>query len=56
MILVFVATAFAGPIEPEKALEIANSFWSSSVSGKKAVRLQLVHDNEMAKSGSRQTI
>ena len=56
LILVFVATAFAGPIEPEKALEIANSFWSSSVSGKKAVRLQLVHDNEMAKSGSRQTI
>lgn len=29
LILFFAITAFAGPVDPEKALEIANSFWKS---------------------------
>lgn len=54
LILLFAVTAFAGPVDPDKALEIANSFWSdNSLSGKKAVTLQLAPDNRMSKSGSR---
>ena len=56
-ILFFVATVFAGPVDPDKALEIANSFWrGNSLSGKKAVTLQLAPNDAMAKSGSRLTI
>ena len=54
LILFFAVTAFAGPVDPDKALEIANSFWkSNSLSGKKAVILQLATENGMSKSGSR---
>ncbi len=56
-ILFFAVTAFAGPVDPDKALEIANSFWkSNSLSGKKAVTLQLATENGMSKSGSRLNI
>ena len=56
-ILFFVATVFADPVDPDKALEIANSFWrGNSLSGKKAVTLQLAPNDAMAKSGSRLTI
>ena len=54
LILFFAVTAFAGPVDPDKALEIANSFWSNnSLSGNKTVTLQLAPDNRMSKSGSR---
>ena len=57
LILFFAVTAFAGPVDPDKALEIANSFWTNnSLSGKKAVTLQLASENGMAKSGSRLAI
>ena len=29
LLLTFAVTAIAGPVEPEKALEIANSFWKT---------------------------
>lgn len=57
LILFFAVTAFAGPVDPDKALEIANTFWTNnSLSGKKAVTLQLAPDNAMSKSGSRLSI
>ncbi|MBQ8694526.1 MAG: C10 family peptidase, partial [Bacteroidaceae bacterium] len=41
LLLIFAVTAIAGPVEPEKALEIANSFWRS-VPGLKQSELLLL--------------
>lgn len=36
LILFFAITAFAGPVDPEKALETANNFWESAPGASKA--------------------
>lgn len=52
--LVLSATALANPVEPEKALEVATSFWRSNAPKEKKSRiLRLSTDNLMSKSGSR---
>ena len=53
-LLVLSATVLANPIEPEKALEVATSFWRSNApKEKKSNILRLSTDNLMSKSGSR---
>ena len=52
--IVFAAIQIiAAPIDPEKALEIANSFWESNVSLKKNVQFQLLPAGESQKVSSR---
>ena len=52
--MVLSATVLANPMEPEKALEVATSFWKSNApKEKKSNILRLSTDNLMSKSGSR---
>lgn len=52
--IVFAAIQIiAAPIDPEKALEIANSFWERNVSLKKNVQFQLLPAGESQKVSSR---
>ena len=51
---VFVAIQlFAAPVDPEKALEIANDFWASKVSLKKSMQFKLVPAEGALKASSR---
>ncbi|MBE6285008.1 MAG: hypothetical protein E7093_00990 [Bacteroidales bacterium] len=52
LILFFAITAFAGPVDPEKALEIANSFWKSAPGASKAP-LRLYVGTGISKAPSR---
>ena len=45
----------AAPVDPERALEIANDFWASNVSLKKRVRFKLVPAEGALKASSRTT-
>ena len=57
LVLFFTTTVIAGPVDLEKALETASSFWNNnSLGGKKNVTLQLSTENIMSKSGSRLTM
>lgn len=47
----YVNIVFANPIDPEKALETANNFWTSQI--KKSETLILKSPEKMAKAGSR---
>lgn len=54
LVLLFLATSiFAGPIDQEKAFEIASSFWNSNPKLKKGVQLQPVHADKASKAPSR---
>ena len=52
LILFFTITAFAGPVDPDKALEIANSFWKN-IPGVKDAKLSLTVNEGPLKSASR---
>ena len=52
--IVFAAIQiFAAPVDPEKALEIANDFWASKVSLKKGMQFKLVPAESAFKASSR---
>ena len=52
--IVFAAIQiFAAPVDPEKALEIANDFWASKVSLKKGMQFKLVPAEGALKASSR---
>ena len=52
--IVFAAIQlFAAPVDPEKALEIANDFWASKVSLKKSMQFKLVPAEGALKASSR---
>ena len=52
--IVFAAIQlFAAPVDPEKALEIANDFWTSKVSLKKSMQFKLVPAEGALKASSR---
>ena len=52
--IVFVAIQlFAAPVDPEKALEIANDFWAKNVSLKKSMQFKLVPAEGALKASSR---
>ena len=52
--IVFVAIQlFAAPVDPEKALEIANDFWAKNVSLKKNIQSRLVAAEGALKASSR---
>ena len=52
--IVFVAIQlFAAPVDPEKALEIANDFWAKNVSLKKNMQFKLVPAEGALKASSR---
>ncbi len=51
--LLLVSYAVAGPIDPAKALEIANTFWNSNVKSKKNTGLRLAPASDAAKAPSR---
>ncbi|MBR5455455.1 MAG: thiol protease/hemagglutinin PrtT [Bacteroidaceae bacterium] len=51
--LFLVSYAVAGPIDPAKALEIANTFWNSNVKSKKNAGLRLAPASDAAKAPSR---
>lgn len=54
LVSLFLATSiFAGPIDQEKAFEIASSFWNSNPKFKKGVQLQPVHADKASKAPSR---
>ena len=54
--VLFVATqVFAAPVDPEKALEIANNFWSNKVSLKKNIQSRLLPAEGALKAPSRAT-
>lgn len=54
LVSLFLATSiFAGPIDQEKAFEIASSFWNSNPKLKKGVQLQPVHADKASKAPSR---
>ena len=53
ILLFLTSQVFAGPIDPTKALEIANSFWNSNTGLNKDTRLKFVSTNEVAKAPSR---
>lgn len=55
-LLTFIIAAlqvFAAPVDPEKALEIANDFWRSNISTRKKTQSRLVPASEAMKSPSR---
>lgn len=53
LLLIIVATAFAGPISPEKAQQIASAFWKKVAPEKEQVRMRLAP--QKSKSTNRST-
>ena len=51
-LLLFATTVFAGPIDPEKATEIASGFWNRTAKAPNGI-LKLVPRSNMAKAGGR---
>ena len=53
LLLLLTVTVFANPIDPEKAGEIAATFWEETVNSNRSKALELHPRAEMAKAGSR---
>lgn len=53
LLLVMAVAAFAGPVTPEKAHEIAVSFWKKNAKLRKDVKLQLAPASSISKVSSR---
>ena len=51
--LLLVTTAFANPIDPKKASEIATAYWGKTVKSNSKTVLTPISRNEMSKAGSR---
>ena len=54
LLLLAATTVTAGPITPERAYELANSFWSSNTQLRRNVKLQLKPGLQMSKATNRQ--
>ena len=51
--LLLVTTAFANPIDPKKASDIATAYWGKTIEKGSAKTLELIPRNNMSKAGSR---